>query len=130
MAQKKKTNTRKQSEKAAFIHMNKPLKERKPMAKFGEMKEVTVKGVKYKLVHPGVRKVVQMQTTVTKADGSINLDSLYEEYMKNVIHEPKVNWDYFEEKGLSTLREVMNEVDTFLAEEDEEQEPLQEQSKE
>ncbi|OMP29414.1 hypothetical protein BAE31_16730 [Bacillus sp. I-2] len=130
MAQKKKTNTRKQSEKAAFIHMNKPLKERKPMAKFGEKKEVTVKGITYTLVHPGVRKIVQMQSSVATRDGSVNLDALYEIYMKDVIHSPKVDWSHWEEQGLKALQEVMNQCDTFLAEEDEGQEPLQEQSKE
>ncbi|KJF47114.1 hypothetical protein BAIE_12745 [Bacillus altitudinis] len=129
MAQKKKTNTRKQSEKAAFNYMNKPLKERKTMAKLGESKEVTVKGVKYTLVHPGVRKVVQLQSSVAAGDGSINLDALYDGYMKHVIHSPKVDWSHWDEQGLKALQEVMNECDTFLTTEDEEQKPLQEQSK-
>ncbi|WP_426578875.1 hypothetical protein P5490_020185 (plasmid) [Bacillus altitudinis] len=99
------------------------------MAKFGEMKEVTVKGVTYKLVHPGVRKVVQLQSSVAAGDGSINLDALYDGYMKHVIHSPKVDWSHWDEQGLKALQEVMNECDTFLTTEDEEQEPLQEQSK-
>lgn len=82
------------------------------MAKFGTQKKVTVGGVEYTLQHPGVKRAIDIVDETVRDNGNPKVTALYENYMKDVIVDPKTDWDYWEEN--EGLQEVMNEVSTFL----------------
>ncbi|ADV95571.1 hypothetical protein BSn5_14815 [Bacillus subtilis BSn5] len=113
MAKKKKSNARKQSNRAAFQYMQTKQAEGKPMSKFGKQKKVTIQGTEYTLQHPGTRRMVELQ------DEAVNLNTgkptsadLYDLYMKEVVVDPKVNYEYFDEH--EGFMELMREVQSFL----------------
>ncbi|MDP8527103.1 hypothetical protein [Bacillus subtilis] len=116
MAKKKKSNAKKQSNRAAFQYMQTKQAEGKPMSKFGKQKKVTIQGTEYTLQHPGTRRMVELQ------DEAVNLNTgkptsadLYELYMKEVVVDPKVNYEYFDEH--EGFMELMREVQSFLIDE-------------
>ncbi|MED1677552.1 hypothetical protein P4V04_13095 [Bacillus subtilis] len=116
MAKKKKSNARKQSNRAAFQYMQTKQAEGKPMSKFGKQKKVTIQGTEYTLQHPGTRRMVELQ------DEAVNLNTgkptsadLYDLYMKEVVVDPKVNYEYFDEH--EGFMELMREVQSFLIDE-------------
>ncbi|ASK24763.1 hypothetical protein ACUUYQ_13240 [Bacillus halotolerans] len=124
MAKKKKSNAKKQSNRAAFQYMQTKQAEGKPMSKFGKQKKVTIKGTEYTLQHPGTKRMVELQ------DEAINLNTgkptsaaLFDLYMKEVIVAPKVSWNYFDEHP--GFMELMREVQTFLSDETETKAVLQ-----
>ncbi|MEK3847373.1 hypothetical protein NYE34_20990 [Bacillus sp. FSL R5-0418] len=86
------------------------------MTKFGKQKKVTIQGTEYTLQHPGTRRMVELQ------DEAVNLNTgkptsadLYELYMKEVVVDPKVNYEYFDEH--EGFMELMREVQSFLIDE-------------
>ncbi|MED3439273.1 hypothetical protein P4393_07290 [Bacillus subtilis] len=86
------------------------------MSKFGKQKKVTIQGIEYTLQHPGTRRMVELQ------DEAVNLNTgkptsadLYELYMKEVVVDPKVNYEYFDEH--EGFMELMREVQSFLIDE-------------
>ncbi|MBE0185624.1 MULTISPECIES: hypothetical protein [Bacillus] len=86
------------------------------MSKFGKQKKVTIQGTEYTLQHPGTRRMVELQ------DEAVNLNTgkptsadLYELYMKEVVVDPKVNYEYFDEH--EGFMELMREVQSFLIDE-------------
>ncbi|MED4649315.1 hypothetical protein Bateq7PJ16_3351 [Bacillus subtilis] len=116
MAKKKKSNAKKQSNRAAFQYMQTKQAEGKPMSKFGKQKKVTIQGTEYTLQHPGTRRMVELQ------DEAVNLNTgkptsadLYDLYMKEVVVDPKVNYEYFDEH--EGFMELMREVQSFLIDE-------------
>ncbi|CAF1780448.1 hypothetical protein [Bacillus] len=83
------------------------------MSKFGKQKKVTIQGTEYTLQHPGTRRMVELQ------DEAVNLNTgkptsadLYDLYMKEVVVDPKVNYEYFDEH--EGFMELMREVQSFL----------------
>ncbi|MED1711712.1 hypothetical protein P4V34_28600 [Bacillus thuringiensis] len=85
------------------------------MANFGKQKKVTVGGVEYTLQHPGVKRAFEITDDAMKPNQQVpSMTKLFEAYMKEVIVEPKTDWDYWDEKGPSDLNKVMQEVDSFL----------------
>lgn len=116
MAKKKKSNAKKQSNRDAFQYMQTKQAEGKPMSKFGKQKKVTIQGTEYTLQHPGTRRMVELQ------DEAVNLNTgkptsadLYDLYMKEVVVDPKVNYEYFDEH--EGFMELMREVQSFLIDE-------------
>ncbi|ASC83619.1 hypothetical protein JDW21_22150 [Bacillus subtilis] len=86
------------------------------MSKFGKQKKVTIQGTEYTLQHPGTRRMVELQ------DEAVNLNTgkptsadLYDLYMKEVVVDPKVNYEYFDEH--EGFMELMREVQSFLIDE-------------
>ncbi|NJI50583.1 hypothetical protein [Bacillus subtilis] len=86
------------------------------MSKFGKQKKVTIQGTEYTLQHPGTRRMVELQ------DEAVNLNTgkptsadLYDLYMKEVVVDPKVNYEYFDEH--EGFMELMKEVQSFLIDE-------------
>ncbi|TES45655.1 hypothetical protein [Shouchella lehensis] len=92
------------------------------MAKLGKTKEVTItevdekgneKEVVYTLQHPGVLKATEIiDATILDGSGKTSIKTMYDEYMKHVIVNPKTNWDYWEEH--EGLQKVMGECASFL----------------
>ncbi|MED4977223.1 hypothetical protein NST70_13675 [Weizmannia sp. FSL K6-0777] len=82
------------------------------MAKIGEQKKVTIDGIEYTLQFPGVREVVRMRDRNKNNVGQLVEEKYYEDVMKNVIVDPKTNWDYWEEHD--GFKEIMDEAATFL----------------
>lgn len=97
------------------------------MAKLGKQTEVTITedvldkdgkktdtvDVVYKLQHPGVKKATEiLDATIVDGSGKTSITTMYEEYMKHVIVEPKTDWDYWEEH--EGMQKVMGECATFL----------------
>lgn len=82
------------------------------MAKIGEQKKVTIDGIEYTLQFPGVREVVRMRDRNKNNAGQLVEEKYYEDVMKNVIVDPKTNWDYWEEHD--GFKEIMDEAATFL----------------
>nr|WEZ27503.1 hypothetical protein P5635_15545 [Bacillus subtilis] len=124
MAKKKKSNAKKQSNRAAFQYMQTKQAEGKPMSKFGKQKKVTIQGTEYTLQHPGTRRMVELQDEAVNINtGKPNTARLYELYMSEVVVNPKVSYDYFDEhRGFN---ELMREVQTFLSAETEAETVLQ-----
>ncbi|MEC2236113.1 hypothetical protein P9G78_15105 [Bacillus subtilis] len=116
MAKKKKSNAKKQSNRAAFQYMQTKQAEGKPMSKFGKQKKVTIQGTEYTLQHPGTRRMVELQDEAVNINtGKPNTARLYELYMSEVVVNPKVSYDYFDEhRGFN---ELMREVQSFLDDE-------------
>ncbi|MFY0324907.1 hypothetical protein [Bacillus sp. YIM B13590] len=86
------------------------------MSKFGKQKKVTIQGTEYTLQHPGTRRMVELQ------DEAVNLNTgkptsadLYDLYMKEVVVDPRVNYEYFDEH--EGFMELMREVQSFLIDE-------------
>ncbi|MDK2600259.1 hypothetical protein QO179_20190 [Bacillus stercoris] len=86
------------------------------MSKFGKQKKVTIQGTEYTLQHLGTRRMVELQ------DEAVNLNTgkptsadLYDLYMKEVVVDPKVNYEYFDEH--EGFMELMREVQSFLIDE-------------
>lgn len=75
---------------------------------------VTVQEVEYTLQHPGVRAGVQMRDRSKDLNGNLVEEKFYDELMKHVIVNPRVNWDTAEEIGNGAFNELMKEASTFL----------------
>ncbi|MFB7302620.1 hypothetical protein [Heyndrickxia sporothermodurans] len=85
------------------------------MANFGKQKKVTVGGVEYTLQHPGVKRAFEITDDAMKPNQQVpSMMKLFEAYMKDVIVEPKTDWDYWDEKPPNDVNELMQEVDSFL----------------
>ncbi|AXF35433.1 hypothetical protein ACFC1O_08390 [Bacillus subtilis] len=86
------------------------------MSKFGKQKKVTIQGTEYTLQHPGTRRMVELQDEAVNINtGKPNTARLYELYMSEVVVNPKVSYDYFDEhRGFN---ELMREVQSFLDDE-------------
>ncbi|KIO58726.1 hypothetical protein B4143_4353 [Bacillus subtilis] len=124
MAKKKKSNAKKQSNRAAFQYMQTKQAEGKPMSKFGKQKKVTIQGTEYTLQHPGTRRSIEFNDEAININtGMFSSAKLYELYMKEVVVEPKVSYDYFDKKP--GFLELMKEVQTFLSAETEAETVLQ-----
>ncbi|MGG1105638.1 hypothetical protein ABES74_02335 [Bacillus subtilis] len=94
------------------------------MSKFGKQKKVTIKGIEYTLQHPGTRRSIEFNDEAININtGMFSSAKLYELYMKEVVVEPKVSYDYFDEKP--GFLELMKEVQTFLSAETEAETVLQ-----
>ncbi|MES3674266.1 hypothetical protein QNI26_22535 [Bacillus velezensis] len=116
MSKRKKSNAKKQSTRAAFQYMQTKQSEGKPMSKFGKQKTVKIQGIEYTLQHPGTRRMVEIQDEAININtGRPTSSQLYELYMKEVVVNPKVNFEYFDEHA--GFNELMYEVSTFLSDE-------------
>lgn len=113
MAETKKNNATKKDVEIAQASQNTPQEVKQPMKKFGtqEVYEAT-DGTKYKFQFPGVRKAQQIIDDSRNGYGLVVTGSYYEELWENVIMEPKVDWDYWEEH--EGYQEVMSACDRFL----------------
>lgn len=58
---------------------------------------------KFVLQHPGARAAVAMRDRCKNKHGQLLEENYYTEIMKNVIMEPKVNYDYFDQEGNEDL---------------------------
>lgn len=84
------------------------------LEKLGKQKKVTVQGVEYTLQFPGVRHAQKILDASQIRPGVYN-DEIYNGLiMEDVIVEPKINWDYWDEN--LGYRELMREADRFLGE--------------
>lgn len=89
-----------------------PETEKKPLNKFGKQEKVTVAGIEYTMQFPGVRRAQQILDS-SKGPAGIFFDEAYNtKLMEEVIVEPKIDWDYWDEH--EGYRELMDEADTFL----------------
>ncbi len=80
----------------------------------GTQKVVTIGEVEYTLQHPGVREGVKIRDRAKNQFGNIVEEKLYDEYMKNVIVQPRVTWETVEEIGNTNFTELMKETGDFL----------------
>ncbi|MEK4219959.1 hypothetical protein NYE57_18140 [Bacillus sp. FSL L8-0222] len=86
------------------------------MSKFGKQKKVTIQGTEYTLQHPGTKRNVELQDEAINVNtGKPNSAGLYELYMKEVVVDPKVSYEYFDENP--GFNELMREVSSFLNDE-------------
>lgn len=89
-----------------------PEADKKPFNKFGKQEQVTVADIEYTLQFPGVRRAQQILDS-SKGPAGIFYDEAYNtRLMDEVIVEPKVDWDYWDEH--EGYGELMNAADTFL----------------
>lgn len=65
------------------------------MSNFKHKQYTSKSGKAYTFQFPGVRAAAQISDRVKNRFGVPQEEKLAEEMMKNVIVEPKVNWDYF-----------------------------------
>lgn len=79
---------------------------------FGTQEKHTVEGVEYTFQFPGVKATIELLDRCKNRFDNVIDSAYYEEIMENVIVEPKVDWDYWEEHA--GLREVMALADNFL----------------
>lgn len=79
---------------------------------FGTQEKHTVEGVEYTFQFPGVKATIELLDRCKNRFDNIVESAYYEEIMENVIVDPKVDWDYWEEHA--GLREVMALADNFL----------------
>lgn len=79
---------------------------------FGTQEKHTVEGVEYTFQFPGVKATIELLDRCKNRFDNVVDSAYYEEIMENVIVEPKVDWDYWEEHA--GLREVMALADNFL----------------
>ncbi|KAB8139264.1 hypothetical protein F9U64_01170 [Gracilibacillus oryzae] len=70
-------------------------------------------GKEYTFQHPGVLNWVRNKDKMREKDGKPNEENLQKYVMENVIVQPKVSWDYWDEH-LEDYEEVMQEATTFL----------------
>lgn len=78
--------------------------------------EETGEETKYVLQHPGVRKGLEIKNTFINLEtNKIDLNLRNEALMKDVIVNPKTNWDYWEEKGIEEAEYVFGEAAKFLS---------------
>lgn len=82
------------------------------MAKIGTQKTVTVEGVDYTLKYPGSREATRIQDRAQNDQGVFSSEKWAEEMFKNVIVDPKVSFEYFDEH--EGFDEVLKEASTFL----------------
>ncbi|KIN49138.1 hypothetical protein QNK06_15120 [Bacillus subtilis] len=86
------------------------------MSKFGKQKKVTIKGIEYTLQHPGTKRMVEIQDEAVNLNlGKPNSAAMYELFMKEVVVQPKVSFEYFDEH--EGFMELMKEVQSFLIDE-------------
>ncbi|WP_406945762.1 hypothetical protein ACJA3J_05800 [Halobacillus sp. SY10] len=112
MAKKKKINHgTKQSNRAAFHYLQYKLEVHK-MAKIGTKKTITVEGIEYTLQHPGSRERMRIQDRAQSETGNPSSEKLAEELFKNVVVEPQVSFEYFDEHD--GMEEVITESMKFL----------------
>lgn len=89
-----------------------PEADKKPFNKFGKKETFEVADVTYTLQFPGVRRAQQILDG-SKGPAGIFYDEAYNtKLMEEVIVDPKVDWDYWDEH--EGYREVMDKADTFL----------------
>lgn len=106
---KKKTNKRRQSDRAVFLNF-KLKSEVDKMPKIGTQKVVEIEGVKYTLQHPGSREYLRIQDRTQNEFGVPSMEKMAEELFKHVVVDPKVSIEYFDEHdGMDELiKEAMN----------------------
>lgn len=82
------------------------------MAKSFEQRTEEINGTTYVFQFPGIRAANEMSDRCKNQHGVVMQTKMTEEFFKHVIVEPKVNWDYFEEKpeDFSEVIKVANEV--------------------
>lgn len=82
------------------------------MAKQFEQRKETINGTDYVFQFPGIRAVNEITDRCKNQHGVVMQAKMNEEYFKHVVVEPKVSWDYFEEKPEDYVQvlEVANEV--------------------
>ena len=76
-------------------------------------KTVIIEGKKYLLQHPGARWYIQCTDRCTNKFGIIVQENYLTELLNNVVVEPKVKIDDFEDDVYS-LERLGNEITTFL----------------
>lgn len=74
--------------------------------------KVTINGTEYHLQHPGARWVLRLQTRA-KYQGEPDLEKMAQEYLENVVVQPKVTLDDFDE-DFETLEELVTAINSFL----------------
>lgn len=82
------------------------------MAKIGTKKQITVEGIDYTLQFPGHREATRIQDRIQTEGGGASNEKYMEELFKNVIVDPPVSWEYFDEH--EGFDEVIKEASTFL----------------
>lgn len=89
-----------------------PDAEKTPMKKFGKQEKKEVGGIEYTLQFPGVRATQRMLDRSKQPGGVFNDEAYHTQIMEQVIVEPKVSWDYWDEH--EGYRELMADADNFL----------------
>ncbi|QAS54623.1 hypothetical protein HLI_11665 [Halobacillus litoralis] len=82
------------------------------MAKLGTKKTVTIEGVEYTFQHPGSREQMRIQDRAVNENGVPSSEKIADELFKNIIVEPQVSFEYFDEHD--GMEEVIQEGMTFL----------------
>ncbi len=77
-----------------------------------EQRKEEVNGTEYTFQFPGVRAANEMADRSKNENGVVMQTKLQEEYWKHIVVEPKVSFDYFDEKSddYAKVLEVAGEV--------------------
>ena len=86
--------------------------ERMPLKRMGKTEKVTVKGQDYTLFFPGLKKAHQIVDLSRMGNGVMDNSAYDEALMKQVIVDPKTDWDYWDDH--EGYGEVMEKADQFL----------------
>lgn len=106
------TSKKEETMKALEEKSNLPEATKKPMNKFGKQETFEVEGVTYTMQFPGVRAAQKILDESKGFGGRFSDEAYNERLMNDVIVEPKVDWDYWDQN--SGYREVMQKADNFL----------------
>lgn len=106
------TTKKEETMKALEVKNELPEKEKNPMGKFGKQETFEIEGVKYTMQFPGVRAAQRMLDGSKRYGGTFSDEAYYTQIMEEVITEPSVDWDYWDEHA--GYREVMQKADNFL----------------
>lgn len=75
--------------------------------------EVTVKGKKYTLQHPGARWYLGLTDRCKNKHGVLQTEKYTEEILENVVVDPKVSMDDFDD-ALGEMMELVGKAESFL----------------
>ncbi|CAJ1226668.1 hypothetical protein [Lactiplantibacillus xiangfangensis] len=117
VAKKTISSDTKETNEVAKARQNRPESAKKPMARMGQTKEFTFKDsdgkeTAYTFQFPGLRAAEELRDGSRMANGVVAASRYNEELMKQVIVDPKTDWNYWDEH--EGYGEVMDQADSFL----------------
>ncbi|HEX3045409.1 MAG TPA: hypothetical protein VHY08_11690 [Bacillota bacterium] len=77
-------------------------------------KTVNVDGVNYLLQHPGARWYLKLMDRCKNANGSVQTETYTDEVLENVVVNPKVTIETFDQ-NIGSLNKLVQEIESFLA---------------
>lgn len=77
-------------------------------------KTVTVDGVNYLLQHPGARWYLKLMDRCKNANGTLLTEVYTDEVLENVVVNPKVTIETFDQ-NIGSLNKLVQEIESFLA---------------